>query len=196
MRKLFTGMILSTLILAGGQVQAAPIMLEDLGLLTSWTDLETGNGELPDNIWVNSDVERADRIGIWVRFADGTEGSATYSGVADLWNTAFLDLAADTKTGFFDVAGGDRLHFLFNSVDGGNLPMAWNGLEMPFSNNFDIDYFTYQSNSHFRASVAGWQSAEFAVYSTSGNISQVSEPGAAMLLLLALTGLAYRRKRS
>lgn len=196
MRKLITGIMFSTLMLIGSHAQAAPIMLGDLGLLTTWTDLDTGNGEMPGQIWGSSDVDAADRIGIWVRFADGTEGSATYSGVAGLWNSVFADLAADTKTGFFDVAGGDRLHFLFNSAIGGTLPMAWNGLTTPYSSNFDLDYTYNPFNSHFRASVSSWESAEFAVYSTSGIVAKVSEPAALFIFALGLTGIAYRRKRA
>ncbi|MCP4089887.1 MAG: hypothetical protein GY746_08840 [Gammaproteobacteria bacterium] len=180
----------------GLPANAVPLTLEGMGKITSWIDLETTSGEMPGKIWGTSDTDLADRVGIFVKFANGLEGTATYSGVSGLWNTTnFTNLAADTKTGFFDNAGGDRLHFLVNSALGGTLPMAWDQLVMAFSGNFDLDYNTY-FGSHFRASVAGWASAEFATYSSTASV--VPLPAALPLFGtgLAVMGLfGWRRKR-
>ena len=139
--------------------------LEGLGLVSSWVDYENQTGEMPSQIWGNSDVVHADRIGIKVKFANGLEGSATYRGVSGHWNSNFEGLPYDTATGFFTVAQG--LHYLYNNTD--SLPMAWVNFSMPFSDNFDLDY-TSRFGSQFRASVAGWGSAEFKTYSSSAAV--------------------------
>lgn len=176
--------------LSAWSANAAPVTLQGMGMVSQWTDLETGNGEMPASVWGNSDVLMSDRVGIYVEFANGLTGSATYSGLSGLWNSGFSNKAAVTKTGFFNNAGGDALHGLFNN--GVNLPMAWSALAMPFSNNFDLDYNVNQFNSHFRASVSGWQSAVFSTYSSAGPVP-VPEPGTLAILCLGFAGLSFAR---
>jgi hypothetical protein len=135
--------------------------LEGLGRVNQWTDFENQTGELPNKVWGDSDVQLADRVGLKVKFANGLEGSVTYSGIAGRWNSSWGGTAFDTATGFFTAA--DGLHYLYNNSS--SLPMAWDEFVMPFSNNFDLDYTSY-FGSHFRADVAGWQSAEFTTYSS------------------------------
>ena len=157
-----------------------PASLEGLGLVNHWTDFESSSGELPLDVWGSSDIDGADAVGLWVRFENGLEGSVTYSGVSGHWNSSFGGIAPDTATGFFT---GAQLHFLYNN--GASLPMAWESLVMPFSNNFDLDYSEYHG-SHFRASVFGWESAEFATYSSS---VPVTEPGGLFLFTFLFGGL-------
>lgn len=180
--------------------QSAPIALEGMGSIITWTDYESQANDMPDLIWGNSDTLLADSIGIYVEFENGLTGSATYSGVSGVWNTAyFAEIAADTATGFFTGAGG--LHFLFNSsrADSGfaRIPMAWDGFVMPFSSNFDISYENL-NNSDFRASTAGWQSATFTTYSSSV-LAPVPVPAALPLFASVLVGVGFfgwRRKRA
>jgi len=177
--------------------QAVPVSLEGLGLIKQWTDLENQAGDMPDMIWGTSDTDSADRIGIYVEFENGLTGSATYDGVAGLWNSSnFAGVAADTATGFFTSAGG--LHFLFNSNATLNfpeaLPMAWTGFVMDFSNNFDLDYHE-SVGSNFRASVQGWVAATIATYSSSYRVNDVPEPAPLALLGLGLLAFGVTRMR-
>jgi T1SS-143 domain-containing protein len=155
--------------------------LAGMGLVNQWTDFENQTGELPLTVWGTSDTEGADRIGMSVTFANGLTGTITYSGVSGLWNTSnFPGIAADSATGFFTAASG--LHFLVNNSS--TLPAAWQSFGMPFSSNFDLDY-NDQGGSHFRASVAGWESAVFKTYSSAASASG-SGPVSATLDLSAL----------
>ena len=158
-----------------------------MGLITTWTDLESGSGEMPASIFGQSHIEGADRIGLYVEFENGLSGSVTYSGVAGLWNSIFTGITAESATGFFTNAVG--LHMLYNV--GTTLPMAWEDFSMPFSGNFDLDY-NNALGSHFRANVAGWGSATFATYSST---APVPEPSGALLAGLGVLGLVARRRR-
>ena len=73
--------------------------LEGMGLVNEWTDYENQSGELPQNVWGTSDADGADRIGMSVEFANGLQGTVTYSGVSGLWNSTFGGLNADTRDG-------------------------------------------------------------------------------------------------
>jgi len=158
----FLLLIVSCIVACFSSATAAPLSLEGMGVVGNWTDFENQMGEMPAHIWGTSDATHENRIGLYVEFNNGLTGSVTYSGVSGLWNTAnFTPLAHDTATGFFTTAGG--LHFLFNNST--SLPMAWAGLSMPYSGNFDLDY-TNINGSHFRATVGGWSSAEFTTYSS------------------------------
>ena len=191
--------------MAAGLAQAAPVSLDGMGLINQWTDVEGQRDDMPDFIWGTSDVALANRIGLHARFANGLEGTITYSGVAGRWNTAnFAGMAADNATGFFTAAVG--LHFLFNTaatnVYPQALPIAWQGFVMPFSGNFDLDYNDQNfgtSLSDFRANVGGWGSVEIATYSSAVDPGRVPEPASLGLFGIGLAGLgalARRRKPS
>lgn len=137
-------------------------LLEGMRLENQWTDYENQTGELPVHVWGTGDTQNANRIGMKVTFANGLEGTVTYSGIAGHWNNGLGAINYATATGFFTSALG--LQVVSNTST--FLPMAWQSFVMPFSNNFDLDYFS-QLGSHFRASVAGWGSAEFKTYSSS-----------------------------
>jgi Ca2+-binding RTX toxin-like protein len=135
--------------------------LQGIPLVSQWTDLESGAGELPAQPFGGASAVDAERIGLQVTFADGvTAGYIIYDDVSGLWNMAnFTGVAASQATGFFTGAIG--LHFLYNN--GLNLPMAWEAFAMTYSGNFDLDY-NNQFGSHFRASGAGWTSAVFQIF--------------------------------
>lgn len=149
---------------------AAPPTLGGMNKAVEWIDLESSSNELPTKPFLDADTEGANRIGLFVTFNDGTEGTVIYNNISELWNSSFSDISAESATGFFSGSG--SLHFLYNN--GESLPMAWNGLSMVHSSNFDLSYDDV-TGSHFRASESGWTSARFATYT---DVAAVPEPSA------------------
>lgn len=177
----------------------AQTTLDGMDRVGDWTDFENQSNEMPAQVWGSCDTDLADRIGISVEFDDGTAGTATYSGVSQLWNSSFgSGISADTSTGFLQNCTG--MHFLFNN--GSNLPMAWNSCNMTFASNFDLDY-SENNGSHFRATTQGWVSAHFQTYCAAADakvIPAVSPTSLVILgLLLAIAGffgLRYRKQNA
>lgn len=155
-----------------------PDELEGMKKIKQWTDYENKHDEMPSFIWGYHD--RADRVGIYIEFAGGLTGSATYRDLikTDIWNKEhgikLPGVSPEKVTGFFAADVNSPLHFLRNVPVHCNanpnitycLPMAWSTLTMPFSINFDLDYRNV-NGSHFRASQQGWISVVIAVYAGS-----------------------------
>ena len=181
-----TFLALLAVLLSPMAANAVPITLEGMGLVNQWRDSEDTLDDIPLDPWGDSDDLFADSVGIYVEFADGQSGSATYSGiVAADWNQCCADIAGpDTITGFFTSA---RLHGLNHVL----LPMAWDQLVTPYSNNFDLDY-TNQNGGNFRASETGWAYVDIALYSS---VASVPEPGTLALLGIGLFGMGLARRR-
>jgi len=166
---------------------AVPTSLEGLGLVSQWRDAENTLNDIPNDPWGISDNVFADSVGIYVEFANGIVGSATYVGLdASDWNQCCAFIATpDTMTGAFTNAD---LHGLNHS----SLPMAWGQLSIisPFSNNFDLDY-NNQNGSNFRASATGWDYVDIGLYSSA---AAVPAPASLFLIGLGLLGLGARKR--
>ena len=191
--KAFNKLTLSiALLIFASAASAVPITLEGMGMVTQWRDSEATLNDMPNDPWGTSDNLFANRIGIYVEFANGLFGSATYSGItASDSNQCCSDIARpDTTTGAFTNA---MLHGLNHSL----LPMAWEELSFnsPFSNNFDLDYTNYLG-SNFRASATGWNYVDIALYSSVAPVANVPEPASIALIGLGLAGLGFSRRKS
>ncbi len=188
--KFLKGLVASFALAASGIANAGLISLDGMGLITEWIDYENQSNEMPGYIWGNSDTLKADGVGIYVEFANGLNGSLTYSGVSELWNSTFSGLAYDSASGIFTQASG--LHFLFNVDTNGTLPMAWVNNSIVFSGNFDLDYNEY-NGSHFRANTTGWESATVQVFSSAYPVQDVPEPSTLAIFAIGIMGLAFRK---
>ena len=175
-------------------VTAAPILLECMGIQKQWTDSEAATNEMPGFVWGDSDTALADKIGLHVLFADGTEGSIAYSGVSPHWNTSGTPFGTlISANGFFSSYATAGLHFLYNVPAGGTLPIAWLSNPLtPFGNNVELDYFDNAVNSEFRVTTAGWESVEITTYSSS---AVVPEPSSIVLFGLGTVGLIFMGRR-
>lgn len=174
-----------------GTASAAPIILDGLGIVGQWTDYENSANDMPLTPWGTSDTDGADRVGIYVEYANGLTGSASYSGASALWNQCCTNIGApDTFSGFFTSSA--VLHGLSNT--GFGLPMAWTSLSNAFTGNFDLDY-SEANGSEWRARTGGWESVEITLYSTSGRSEEVPTPAALGFLGFGLAGLGFARRR-
>ena len=101
----------------------------------------------------------SDSIHLSVTFADGTYGTALYSGLSGKWDSSFGNIYPSDGLGFLKSC---YLHYLYHSYLNGPWPMAWSGCSMKYSSDFDLNKdVSYGSN--FGASTSGWNYADFTV---------------------------------
>lgn len=188
-------------VLGATSAHAVPASLGGLGLEKTWVDNEGITDEMPDFVWGSASTNNADKFGLFVEFADGTTGSIVYSGVSGKWGTTGPVIGTvELATGFFAPYAAAGLHFLNNTDSSGTLPIAWaSNPATAFGSNVELDYHDTASGSQFRIQSAGWQSVEFATYSSTA-VSAVPLPAGAALLfsgLVAFGGIgAFRRRRA
>lgn len=174
--------VLTILTLTTAGYAEPPDKLEGMKKINQWTDYENKRNEMPGFVW--GEHNKADRVGIYVEFASGLKGSATYRDLtkADIWNKeegiGLPAVSPETATGFFAADKKSPLHFLRNvpaycgyvpNLRSNCLPMAWSTLSMPLTVNFDLDY-NNQGGSHLRLSQGGWNWAIIAVYAVPINL--------------------------
>jgi len=139
-----------------------PGLRNDMVKVADWTDKESlcTSEMAKKNLFGTCAKIKSDRVGIWIKYANGLEGFAAYDGVGELWNKgSFKRVEASVSTGFFSKCRG--LHFLGEDCTG--VPMAWVGCQNKFSDNFDLDY-SPKKCSDWRASKPGWVTARIRLY--------------------------------
>ena len=100
----------------------------------------------------------SDSIHLSVTFADGTYGTALYSGLSNKWDSSFSNISPLDGLGFLKSC---KLHYLYHSYSN-SLPMAWSGCSMKYSNNFDLNK-DVRYGSNFGADKSGWNYADFTI---------------------------------
>lgn len=196
--------LLAALITAGisSTVSAAPITLGGMNIASQWTDFSNKNGEMPANPWGDTSL-KPNSVGFYVEYANGLTGSATYTGLANYWNTTCCSLGPNgqimptTATGFFVGSNNGYyagLHGINNT--GFALPAAWTDLRNEYTWNFDLS-FENRNNSTWRADNTNWNNVTITLYtSTAAAAVDVPEPASVALFGLGMLGFAAARRRS
>ncbi|MFV0336503.1 MAG: VPLPA-CTERM sorting domain-containing protein [Tropicimonas sp.] len=192
---------------------AAPVTLEGMNQIKSWTDNEGVAAEMPDNIWGNADTEGYDDIGIYVEFANvagsrysGAVGSIVFSGVGDHWNTGtwsdifsanWSDVTV-TATGFFEAYAGTP--FALNNITASETATAGSGTaSIAFGTMYNGKprYIRMEHGRDFGMIAGGWGSVTITTYGgrDDTNLTAVPLPATGLLLAGAFGGLAALRRR-
>lgn len=189
-------------VLAVAAAHAIPATYDGMGMIKQWTDNENIRDEMPGFVWGTSDSDGANRIGMYVEFADGTTGGMSFTGVAPHWNTSggiFPGVTVDTAVGFFAAYVNAGLHFLYNTAPTNSYPQAlpWafqNNPNTPYGSNVEPDYNDGANGSEFRISTTGWDYVTIATYSSTVN-ANVPLPASGLMLASVLGGVAAWRRR-
>lgn len=199
--KTFSTIAMAVMISATGAI-AAPVTFDGMGMQKQWVDNEDVRDEMPGFVWGDSDTQGADKIGLYVEFADGTTGGISYTGVSGHWNTNGAEFGTISMAfGFFADYATAGLHFLYNTAPTNiypeALPIAWiRNPTTPFGSNVELDYNDSSSGSEFRISASGWDFVTITTYSSSADAPQIPLPATGLMLLCAIGGLGLARKRN
>lgn len=193
----------SAVVAGASIVDAAPVTLDGMNQIKSWTDYENVADDTPDNIWGDGDTKLFDEVGIYIEFKDGTTGSITFSGVSDYWNSgaplAALPGVTITATGFFESYAGDGLWALNNTTSDEATGSTTKLPSITFGDPLNVKprYFTIDYPDGIGPLPFGWDYAYVTTYGGYGepNVGDVPLPAAGFLLVGALGGLAALRRR-